>query len=479
MRLLSRLAVGTKLALVMTLILAVVSLWIYIYFPEKLQRQALAALAQRATAIADVTAFSVAPALHFNDRVAAAAALTALRRNHDLIFYIIRQADGGVFASFNEMVAASAGPFHQAASEPSARRPIVTGMTGGEESETKGAFSDDGRNYETSTPIRYHGRVIGTLVVGFTLDRVLTETGRSKAIVALATLLAFALGVVAVFALSTVITGPLRRIADTAERFAAGETDSRASVESGDEVGQLARAFNLMLDRIGAARGELEMLNRTLEQRVAIRTEELTGEITERRRAEEGLRQSEVRYRMLFERNLAGVYIASTDGTIISCNDACARLFGFEFAEEFMEQSAGITYMNDHHRGAVMRRLELNGAVFNEEVQLRDRKNQGVWALENIRLVQPSGSGQPTLEGILLDINDRKKAEVEIAYRAYHDELTGLPNRPLFVDRLEVALANARRKKIRVGTMFLDLHDLKTANDTLGHPAGASFPKRM
>src|SRR2546430_1023540 len=384
MRLLSRLAVGTKLALVMTLILAVVSLWIYIYFPEKLQRQALAALAQRATAIADVTAFSVAPALHFNDRVAAAAALTALRRNHDLIFYIIRQADGGVFASFNEMVAASAGPFHQAASEPSARRPIVTGMTGGEESETKGAFSDDGRNYETSTPIRYHGRMIGTLVVGFTLDRVLAETGRSKAIVALATLLAFALGVVAVFALSTVITGPLRRIADTAERFTAGETDSRASVES-----------------------------------------------------------------------------------------------GFEFAEEFMEQSAGITYMNDHHRGAVMRRLELNGAVFNEEVQLRDRKNQGVWALENIRLVQPSGSGQPTLEGILLDINDRKKAEVEIAYRAYHDELTGLPNRPLFVDRLEVALANARRKKIRVGTMFLDLHDLKTANDTLGHPAGASFPKRM
>src|SRR5256885_852364 len=479
MRLLSRLAVGTKLALVMTLILAVVSLWIYIYFPEKLQRQALAALAQRATAIADVTAFSVAPALHFNDRVAAAAALTALRRNHDLIFYIIRQADGGVFASFNEMVAASAGPFHQAAREPSARRPIVTGMTGGEESETKGAFSDDGRNYETSTPIRYHGKRIGTLVVGFTLDRMLTETGRSKAIVALATLLAFALGVVAVFALSTVITGPLRRIADTAERFAAGETHSRASVESGDEVGQLARTFNLMLDRIGAARGELEMLNRTLEQRVAIRTEELTGEITERRRAEEGLRQSEERYRMLFERNLAGVYIASTDGTIISCNDACARLFGFEFAEEFIEQSAGIAYMNDHHRAAVMRRLELNGAVFNEEVQLRDRKNQGVWALENIRLVQPSDGGQPTLEGILLDINDRKKAEVEIAYRAYHDELTGLPNRPLFVDRLEVALANAQRKKIRVGTMFLDLDDLKIVNDTLGHATGDTLLKMM
>ena len=479
MRLLSRLAVGTKLALVMTLILAIVSFWIYIYFPEKLQRQAVDALAQRATAIADVTAFSVAPALQHHDRVATASALTALRRNHDLIFFVVRDADGSVFASFNEMVAASAGPFHQPAGQPSARRPVVTGMTAGEASETKGAFSDDGRAYQTSTPIRYHGRMIGTVIVGFSLDRVLTETGRSKAIVALATLLAFALGVVAVFALSTVITGPLRRIADTAERFAAGETESRASVESADEVGQLASTFNLMLDRIGAARSELEMLNRTLEQRVAVRTEELTGEIAERRRAEDDLRRSEERYRMLFERNLAAVYIASVDGTIISCNDACARMFGFEFAEEFMEQGAGIAYINEHHRESVMRRLELNGAVFNEEVQLRDRKDQPVWALENVRLVPARDGAAPTLEGILLDINDRKKAEEEIAYRAYHDELTGLPNRPLFADRVEVALANAQRKKIRIGAMFLDLDDLKIVNDTLGHATGDMLLKMV
>ena len=156
MRFFSRLAVGTKLALVMTLILAVVSLWIYTYFPERLQRQAMDALVQRATAIADVTAFGVAPALNDHDRVAAAAGLTALRRNHDLIFYVMREADGSVFASFNEMVAVSAGPFRTAALQAVARRPIVTGMTAGEETETKGAFTVDNRAYQTSTPIRYH-----------------------------------------------------------------------------------------------------------------------------------------------------------------------------------------------------------------------------------------------------------------------------------------------------------------------------------
>jgi diguanylate cyclase (GGDEF)-like protein/PAS domain S-box-containing protein len=479
MKLLSRLEVGTKLALVMTLILAVVSIWIYIYFPDKLQRQTVDALGQRATAIADLTAFSIAPALHFQDPVAAAAALAPLRRNRDLIFFLIRDAKGSTFESYNDMVASAAGPFRAPSTKPAGRRLVITGMTGGEESETRGAFSEDDRAYQTTTPIRYHGGQVGTLVVGYSLDHVLDETGRSKAIVALATLLTFALGAIAVFALSTVITRPLRRIADTAESFAAGATSSRASVETDDEVGQMARAFNLMLDRIAAARTELETLNHTLEQRVTERTEELLGEITERRRALQELRRSEERYRLLFERNLAGVYIASVDGSIISCNDACARLFGFEFAEEFMEHDAAIRYMNEHHRESVLRRLELNGAVFNEEVQLRDRTDQPVWALENVRLVTGAEGKAPTLEGILLDVSDRKRAEEEIAYRAYHDELTGLPNRPLLVDRLEVALANARRKKIRVAAMFLDLDDLKIVNDTLGHSTGDALLKMV
>ena len=479
MKFLSRLEVGTKLALVMTLILAVVAVWIFLYFPEKLQRQTVDALGQRATAIADMTAFSIAPALHYQDAVAAAAALAPLRRNRDLIFFMVRDENGSMFASYNEMVASAAGPFRAPSTKPVGRKLVITGMTGGEESETRGAFSRDDRAYQTTTPIRYHGKQVGTLIVGYSFDHVLDETGRSKAIVALATLLTFALGAIAVFALSTLITRPLRRIADTAESFAAGATQSRASVESEDEVGQLARAFNLMLDRIAAARTELETLNRTLEQRVTERTEELMGEITERRRALKELRRSEERYRLLFERNLAGVYIASSDGSIISCTDACARLFGFEFAEEFMENDAAIRYMNEHHRESVVRRLELNGAVFNEEVQLRDRHEQPVWALENVRLVAGVEGGPPTLEGILLDINDRKRAEEEIAYRAYHDELTGLPNRPLFIDRLDVALANARRKQLRVAAMFLDLDDLKIVNDTLGHSTGDALLKMV
>ncbi|HEY8133305.1 MAG TPA: EAL domain-containing protein, partial [Thermoanaerobaculia bacterium] len=466
MKVLSQLQVGTKLALVMTLILALVSLGIYLYFPAKMQRQAVEALAQRASAIADVTAFGLAPGLQNRDRIAVAAAVTALRRNPDLVFFVVRDKDGEPFAAFNEMVLSTVGPFAKTG------RPVPTGMTEGAPSETTGEFSEDGNTYQTTTPIRYRGRQVGTLVVGFSLDRVVNQTSRSKATVALVTLLAFAVGVIAVFGLSTLITGPLHRIVKTAEQIAEGDVNRRADVESKDEVGKLARTFNLMLDRITEAREELEAFNRTLEQRVEERARELTEEITERRRAEE-------RYRLLFQRNLAGVYIASASGEIISCNDACARLFGFEFAEDFIAANGAITYMNDGHRDSLLRRLDAIGAVFNEEVELRDRNERAVWVLENVRLVPGHDGAEETLEGILLDINDRKRAEEDIAFRAYHDPLTALPNRALFSDRVGVAMANALRKKLRVAVMFLDLDELKVVNDTLGHAVGDDLLKMV
>src|SRR5260370_13796952 len=140
MRVLSRLQVGTKLALVMTLILALVSLGIYMYFPARMQRQAIDALTQRATAIADVTAFGVAPGLWARDRVAVSGAVTALPRNPDLVFFVVRDNAGQAFASFNEMVASSAGAF----TKPVAQ---TRGMTVGERSETDGMFSADDSIY--------------------------------------------------------------------------------------------------------------------------------------------------------------------------------------------------------------------------------------------------------------------------------------------------------------------------------------------
>ncbi len=74
--------------------------------------------------------------------------------------------------------------------------------------------------------------------------------------------------------------------------------------------------------------------------------------------------------------------------------------------------------------------------------------------------------------GTLLDITERKILEQRLEYQAYHDVLTGLPNRALFTDRLEIALSRARRHGRKVAVMFLDLDGFKQVNDELGHESG-------
>jgi diguanylate cyclase (GGDEF)-like protein len=96
-----------------------------------------------------------------------------------------------------------------------------------------------------------------------------------------------------------------------------------------------------------------------------------------------------------------------------------------------------------------------------------------------VRLVECRGhvevdrAGRPVrILGTTQDVTERELAAGELAFQASHDPLTGLPNRTLFLDRLEHALARSRRSAARLAVVFLDLDDFKVVNDTRGHDAG-------
>jgi diguanylate cyclase (GGDEF)-like protein/PAS domain S-box-containing protein len=449
----SRLSIRTKIAVVMTSLLAIVSLAVYLYVPARLHRQMVDAVTQKSAALTGMAAFSVAEGLHDRNQSAIAAAMAGIRSNRDLVYLMLVDDRGQVFASFNELVARDAGY------ERVSMQPVGAGQQGPQGSEghagpaaqrIAGGLTADAKIYQTMAPVQYRGRTIGRLYSGMSLDAAYADAARSRAAIALVTMIAFLLGTLAVFALSTVITAPLLRIARTAEGIAAGDFSKRAEVTTKDEVGHLASAFNGMVERV-------EEWNRTLETRVAERTSELAT--------------SEEQYRLLFQRNLAGVYRATEDGALQDCNDACAQLFGYSIREDLL-QAGRIEYMHPHERDSMLRRLREQGTIINEEVELRGRDGGPVWALENVRRIAGAGNAPPMLEGILLDISDRKRAEQEIAFKAYHDPLTGLPNRALFLDRLAVALAQARRARTPLAVLFLDLDNMKSINDTFGHATG-------
>jgi diguanylate cyclase (GGDEF)-like protein len=77
------------------------------------------------------------------------------------------------------------------------------------------------------------------------------------------------------------------------------------------------------------------------------------------------------------------------------------------------------------------------------------------------------------------DVTDRKRLEEELSFQAYHDSLTGLGNRSLFLKRLEDALVRSERSDSKVAALFLDMDGLKSANDRLGHAAGDALLQAM
>lgn len=196
-------------------------------------------------------------------------------------------------------------------------------------------------------------------------------------------------------------------------------------------------------------------------------------DITERKKAEEGLRESEERYRLLFERNLAGVFRSTPEGRILDCNDACFRMFGCDSREEFLSREASSFYVDPADREEIVARVRKEGILTNIEVRLRRTDGTPVWALENLNLVGAENGGEAqVLVGTIVDISDRKRAEEQIVHQAYHDALTALPNRRLFADRLSLAVARAHRFHQLVAVLYLDLDHFKLINDTLGHTAG-------
>jgi diguanylate cyclase (GGDEF)-like protein/PAS domain S-box-containing protein len=113
-----------------------------------------------------------------------------------------------------------------------------------------------------------------------------------------------------------------------------------------------------------------------------------------------------------------------------------------------------------------------SGEAFTFEYRLCSRSGRTVWFRDSAVVVRDAEGRPSFVHGVMLDITERKEAEERAAFLAYHDELTGLPNRVMFEELLELALARARRHDSSVAVLSLDLDDFKLANDSLGHEAG-------
>jgi diguanylate cyclase (GGDEF)-like protein/PAS domain S-box-containing protein len=192
-------------------------------------------------------------------------------------------------------------------------------------------------------------------------------------------------------------------------------------------------------------------------------------DVSARRNAEEALRQSEARYRSVFQESHDPILFTAADGTIIECNRAALHSFGYSRDELFRMQLGEL--LVDEDVEAFQEQTDSNGSVADHDTKLRAKGDEP-------RPVRLTLSARRAADGDIVGwqatIRPAPPAiDAGAGGDAFRDSLTGLANRAVFLDRLDrLFLMAQRRDGYRFAILFIDLDRFKIVNDTLGHLAG-------
>src|SRR5918995_49109 len=196
-------------------------------------------------------------------------------------------------------------------------------------------------------------------------------------------------------------------------------------------------------------------------------------DVTERKGVEKAIKESEERFRSLVQNTSDIITILEADGTVRYISPAVERVTGHKPEEQIGTKAFASVHPDDRERALDIFAAVLKVPGLHPPVEFRVLHKDGSWRyLEHIvnNLLD-----DPAVRSVVVnsrDVTERRALEEQLRHQALHDPLSRLPNRALFMDRLEHALTRANRRGSKVAVLFMDLDNFKITNDSLGHEKG-------
>lgn len=271
------LSIRAKLTTAFTLLVGVIALFMFLYFPEQFEQRAKRSLMNQGSSITQIQARSVAMGLLFRDAGSVQQQFESVSHDSSVVYMVLLDDSSNVFASRNLA--------HALDLEYASTRLSIS-------------FSANNEVCRVIAPVVIKGQQIGLLYMGFSLAELNAGMRHIQKTIAALSLIVFLVGGAVVYGFTTIATRCLNDMVATVRHIEHGDYSQRATIPDSREIRRLAIAFNRMVHKLVLAREELEASNRTLEERVKERTRELSEA---KSKAEEQTQRLEVQATELIE----------------------------------------------------------------------------------------------------------------------------------------------------------------------------------
>ena len=245
--------------------------------------------------------------------------------------------------------------------------------------------------------------------------------------------------------LASRLTAPLRELTQfVAEISGTQDLSRRLKLHTNDEIGILAKNFGRMTQRL--------------------------------ENESKAHREAELRLRATINNALDAVVQMNSEGIVTGWNDQAVNIFGWTRIETvgqmLHEMIIPLQYREDHVRGMKHYLVTGEGPILNSRIEMVGLHRDGHEFPVELAITTIEVEGHYEFSAFIRDITSKKESEVLIWRQANFDNLTGLPNRHMFQDRLEQEIKKSHRAGLQMALLFIDLDRFKEINDTLGHDMG-------